>query len=190
MADQELPAYAILYGPRAFLGLAGISTIVVGTWKAENRFDELGVRAFENANAAGLEPVAYFDDVSDINKEELDAACPTPWIILAGWVILGVASLIPHDVGLLGFELQLSLPGMIGCLCALCIGFTFVWPIREAYNERDLKSMVQSYQVAFAFGLVFVGSIIGHNLSGPVLMAFLGGMCGFLASACFLFRRC
>ena len=49
---EEVPAYAILYGPRAFLGLVGISTILVGTWKAENTFDELGVKAFENANAA------------------------------------------------------------------------------------------------------------------------------------------
>jgi hypothetical protein len=173
---EELPEYAIVYGPRALLGLIGMSTILVGTWKAENTFDELGVKAFENANAAGLEPVAYFDDVSDINKEELDAACPTPWLILLGWAILAFANLIPHDVGLLGFQIELALPGMIGCLCAFCIGFTFVWPLREAYNERDFVSAKQSYQVAGAFGLVFVGSLIGYNLKGPVLFALLGGM--------------
>lgn len=173
--EDDLPAYVILYGPRAFLGLAGISTILAGTWKAENRFDELGVKAFENANAAGLEPVAYFDDVSDINKEELDAACPTPWLIMVGFAILGWANLIPHRNGLLSFGMEFSLPGMIGFVCCLCIGFVLVWPVREAYNERDFKTMVQSYQVASAFGVVLTGAVIAANMEGPVLPALLFG---------------
>lgn len=175
---EDFPAYAILYGPRAFLCLAGISTIVVGTWKAENIFDEKGVKAFENANAAGLEPVAYFDDVSDINKEELDAACPVPWLILAGWAILGLANLVPHRLGLGWLELDFSLPGMIGCLCSLVIGCILVWPVRESYNERDFKSMVRSYQMAAAFGVVLLGSVGASNFfEGPVWLAFLGAFC-------------
>jgi hypothetical protein len=173
MADY--PAYAILYGPRALLGFVGIATIIKGVFKAEHTFDELGVKAFENANAAGLEPVAYFDDVSDINKEELDAACPIPWLVLAGWILLGLANLLPIHMGWNGMNSEFSLPGLIGCLACLTIGFILVWPIREAYIERDFKSLVMNYQMVAAFFAVLLGSIIASNLDGPSWLAPLGG---------------
>lgn len=171
------PAFAILYGPRAFLSLASIVTIITGTWKAEKTFDEKGVKAFENANAAGLEPVAYFDDVSSINKEELNSACPIPWVLLVGWIFLGLANLIPHEVGIGWLEIEFSLPGMIGLLCCLCIGFILAWPIRESYNERDLKTMEQFYQILTAFAVVLLGCLAASNLHGPIWFGPLGGKC-------------
>ena len=183
MAD--IPAFAIIYGPRACLGFIGISAIVAGTWKAERTFDELGVKAFENANAAGLEPVAYFDDVSDINKEELDAACPIPWLTLAGWFLLGLTNLIPHYVGMGGFQIEFSLPGMIGCLCCFCIGLILVWPIRESYNERDFKSMIQFYKFISGFTVVLLGSTAAFNyFDGPFWLGPLGGKELQLACVC------
>ena len=38
--------------------------------------------------------------------------------------------------------MELALPGMIGFLCCLCIGFLLVWPVREAYNDRDFKTEI------------------------------------------------
>ena len=149
---------------------------MAGTWKAEKTFDELGVKAFENANAAGLEPVAYFDDVSDINKTELDAACPTPWLTLAGWAILAFANFIPHLVELGWFQVQFTLPGLIGALCCLSIGAILVWPIREAYNDRDLKSMILFQKFLSGFGFIFLGCVSTANaFQGPFWLAFMGG---------------
>lgn len=174
MAD--LPAFAILYGPRAVTSLAGIATIISGTWEAETKFDELGVKAFENANAAGLEPVAYFNDVSDINKEELAAAGPVPWITLAGWMLLGLANFIPHEVGLGWFWTEFSLPGMIGFFCSLCIGLIMAWPVREAYNERDFKSLVKFHQFIAGFSVVLLGCMWCAQAHGPFWFGPLGGM--------------
>ena len=171
----DLPAFAILYGPRATLSLAGIATIITGTWKAESKFDELGVKAFENANAAGLEPVAYFDDVSAVNKEELNAACPVPWMTLAGWVILGLSNFVPHEVGLGWFQVEFSLPGMIGFFCSLCIGLILAWPVREAYNERDVKSLVKFHQFIAGFGVILLGSMACAQMHGPFWFGPMGG---------------
>ncbi|CAB9522038.1 expressed unknown protein [Seminavis robusta] len=185
MADY--PAYAILYGPRALLSFVGIATIIKGVFKSEHTFDELGVKAFENANAAGLEPVAYFDDVSDINKEELDAACPVSWPVFVGWALLGVASLIPHQMGMNFQEFEMTVPGLTGFVCCITIGFILVWPVRESYNERQFRFMVQNYQMASAFAVVLLGSIVVSNLQGPVWMAPLGALC--IASAMYRFWK-
>jgi hypothetical protein len=171
---SELPAFAVIYGPRALLSLLGISTIISGTWKAENTFDELGVKAFENANAAGLEPVAYFDEISNINKEELDSACPIPWLALAGWVVLALAHFVPHQIVFGSFQIAFTLPAMIGAVSCLTIGFLIAWPIREAYNNRDLKSMVLNYQILAAFATILVGSMIAANARGPFWLGPIG----------------
>lgn len=171
---SELPAFAIIYGPRAFISLAGVATIILGTWKAENTFDELGVKAFESANAAGLEPVAYFDDVSNINKDGLDSACPIPWLILVGFGILALSNFIPQQLPMGWPKIEITLPALIGFVCCLTIAFLMAWPIREAYSKRDMKSMVQNYQFIAAFALVLVGAVIADNKKGPSLLCPIG----------------
>ena len=171
---SELPAFAVIYGPRALLSFIGISTIVSGTWKAENIFDEQGVKAFENANAAGLEPVTHFKELSSINKEELDSACPIPWLTLAGWIILAVSCFVPHQIPLASFQIDFTLAASIAAVCCLTLGFLVAWPIREAYNERDITSMVQNYQLAATFAIVLVGSVIAGNAKGPFWLGPIG----------------
>lgn len=185
----DLPAFAILYGPRAALSLAGIATIITGTWKAENKFDEFGVKAFENANAAGLEPVTYFNDFSDINKDELEAASPVPWMTLAGWVILGLANFVPHVVGLGWLHAEFSLPALIGFMCSVFIGMILAWPVREAYNERDFRSLVKFHQFIAGFGVILLGSLAGAQMHGPFWFGPLGAICIVAAQFCFWKNR-
>jgi len=173
MADT--PAFAILYGPRAAVSLAGIATIIAGTWKAETTFDELGIKAFENANAAGLEPV------SKIEQDDLDTASPIPWITLAGWLILGLSSFLPRELGFGWLHFHFCISALIGFFCCMVIGLILAWPIREAYRERDIKSLVIFRQFLVGFGFVLLGSMTAGKAHGPWWFGFLGGKSGLFA---------
>lgn len=194
------PDLVVILGPRSYLTLAGILTVVASLWYYERKWDEEGPAAYSEAlensgedyhivedgkkvkyvnNPDGSRDAISIsteefkeDDMVEIPTEELSKAMPLPIGLIAGFGIWAVGMLFDNDG-----STDIAFNWNIFYLFFLpAIAFLIAYPIRKATVKRDLnlkKKAVSGVFLAVIF-LVFC-SIFDGNTDGSWPFCIFGG---------------
>ena len=123
------PDLLLVYGPRAFLSLGGIVTLVLGVWHVDRTWDEKGSKAYSRVakESNGKEKIM-------IPTKDLDAAFPFPWAFLLGWTMFAASYLFPVDGSM---TIQTS-PGTLAAVAfSLLLGIVASVPMGDAVRNRN-----------------------------------------------------
>ena len=122
------PDLILAYGPRAFLSLTGIVTLVTGVWHVDRTWDEKGSKAYERAKKDSS------GGTVTIPTKDLDDAFPFPWAFLLGWAMFAISFLFPVD----GSTAIVTSPSILAAVgCSLALGVIASVPMGEAVRNRN-----------------------------------------------------
>ena len=123
------PDLLLVYGPRAFLSLGGIVTLVLGVWHVDRTWDEKGSKAYNRVakESNGKEKVT-------IPTKDLDAAFPFPWAFLLGWTMFAASYLFPVDGSM---TIQKSPCTLAAVAISLLLGIVASVPMGDAVRNRN-----------------------------------------------------
>ena len=125
------PDLILVYGPRTWLSLTGIVTLVLGVWHVDRTWDEKGSKAYERESKDSRNKEGI-----TIPKKDLDAAFPFPWAFLLGWAMFAGSYLFPSD----GSSVIQTSPSTLAAVAfSLLLGIVASVPMGEAVRNRNAK---------------------------------------------------
>ena len=151
----------LLLGARAWVSLAGIVGIAVGTWKADRDWDEALLETKEK-------------DAEYQSMEQTQPDWKLSYTTIGGWILLSLSYFLSRKAW---FGWEVSPLVVVAVLLMLAVGFGQTVLVRQAMMDRTMHQQKEFLGVAMGFGILLGGVLTALiDPDAPVWAAPLGSL--------------